>query len=88
MNVSKNRYKKYFFNKKVLITGHTGFKGSWLTAWLKYYGAKIYGISLGEPTRPSHYKVSKIFKGIHNIRLDLKEKLKKNIKIKQIIFFI
>ena len=32
---------KYFRNKKVLITGHTGFKGSWLVYWLNLYGAKI-----------------------------------------------
>ena len=37
--------KKYFSNKKVLVTGHTGFKGSWLVLWLKTLGAKIYGIS-------------------------------------------
>ena len=82
MNVLKNKYKKYFHKKKVLITGHTGFKGSWLTAWLKYYQAKIYGISLGEPTNPSHYKISKIFKGVNNIKLDLnnRAKLIENIK--------
>ena len=33
-------------NKKILITGHTGFKGSWLTLWLSMIGAKLYGISL------------------------------------------
>ena len=45
-----------FKNKKVLITGHTGFKGSWLTFWLLKYGAKIVGISKDIPTSPSHYK--------------------------------
>ena len=44
-----------FKNKKVIITGHTGFKGSWLTLWLKLLGAKIIGISLDAPTKPSHY---------------------------------
>ena len=37
---------KVFKNKRVLITGHTGFKGSWLTLWLSKIGAKVYGISL------------------------------------------
>ena len=35
---------KIFRNKKVLITGHTGFKGSWLSLWLNISGAKVYGI--------------------------------------------
>ena len=38
--------KEFWHNKKVLITGHTGFKGSWLTIWLKYLGAQIIGYSL------------------------------------------
>ena len=38
-------FQKYFKNKKILITGHTGFKGSWLTLWLNEMGAKVYGIS-------------------------------------------
>jgi len=36
---------KYFKNKKVLITGHTGFKGSWLSFWLHKLGAKVVGVS-------------------------------------------
>ena len=45
-------FKKTFKNKKVLITGHTGFKGSWLTLWLLYCGAKIMGISKDIPSNP------------------------------------
>ena len=44
-------------NKKVLITGNTGFKGSWLTLWLLKLGARVYGISRGIPTEPSMYEV-------------------------------
>ena len=39
------QFKNIFRNKKVFITGHTGFKGSWLAFWLKRLGAKVYGIS-------------------------------------------
>ena len=39
--------KKYFFNKRVLITGHTGFKGSWLSLWMHYMGANVLGLSNG-----------------------------------------
>jgi CDP-glucose 4,6-dehydratase len=43
-----------FRGKRVLLTGHSGFKGSWLALWLKQLGAQVYGISLGAPTAPSH----------------------------------
>ena len=46
-----------FKNKKVLITGNTGFKGSWLSLWLLKLGAKVYGLANGIPTNPSMYKV-------------------------------
>ena len=39
-------FKNIYKNKKVLVTGHTGFKGSWLSMWLEYLGAEVYGISL------------------------------------------
>jgi len=70
-----------FKNSKVIVTGHTGFKGSWLTAWLKLLGANVMGISLNPPTIPSHYKVSNINKGIKDIRLDIREKIKLKRKI-------
>ena len=53
---------KIFKNSKVIVTGHTGFKGSWLTAWLKELGANVMGISLDPPTRHSNYRASKIYK--------------------------
>ena len=54
--------KKTFRGKKVIVTGHTGFKGSWLTLWLTLLGAKVLGISLNNPTKPSHYKALNIKK--------------------------
>jgi len=54
-----------FKNKKVLITGHTGFKGSWLSTWLLRLGAKVVGISKDIPTNPSMFEI-----------LDLKNKVK------------
>ncbi len=50
-------------DKRVLITGHTGFKGSWLALWLHHLGAKVYGYSLWPPTHPSNYELSTI-KGV------------------------
>jgi CDP-glucose 4,6-dehydratase len=48
-----------YYNKRVLITGHTGFKGSWLALWLLELGAKITGYSLPPPTEPNHYQLLK-----------------------------
>jgi len=53
-------YSAYFKNRNVVITGHTGFKGSWLSQWLHMLGAKIYAFSLDIPTNPSHYENLKI----------------------------
>jgi CDP-glucose 4,6-dehydratase len=51
-----------FRNRRVFITGHTGFKGSWLALWLHGLGAKVYGYSLPPPTTPSNYELSKVGK--------------------------
>ncbi len=44
-------------DKTVLVTGHTGFKGSWLCFWLKQMGAKVVGYSLEAPTTPNHFEL-------------------------------
>lgn len=46
---------KFFKNKKVLITGHTGFKGTWMSTWLLEMGAEVHGISKDIPTSPSMF---------------------------------
>jgi CDP-glucose 4,6-dehydratase len=71
-----NNLKKIFYKKKIIITGHTGFKGSWLTQWLKTYGASIFGISKDIPTNPSHFKVSKIYEGIKSYQIDVTDQKK------------
>jgi len=48
-------FNNIYHNKRVLITGHTGFKGSWLALWLSQMGAKITGYSLPPPTEPNHF---------------------------------
>ncbi len=44
-------------DKTVLLTGHTGFKGSWLALWLKEMGANVIGYSLEAPTKPNHFEL-------------------------------
>ena len=41
---------KSYNGKKILVTGHTGFKGSWLSIWLKQLGATVHGVSFNIPT--------------------------------------
>lgn len=50
----KSLFSSIYQNKTILITGHTGFKGSWLTYWLKQMGANVIGYSLEAPTEPNH----------------------------------
>lgn len=49
-----------FRDRRILLTGHTGFKGSWLALWLKSLGADVLGFALEPPTSPSHFVVANI----------------------------
>jgi CDP-glucose 4,6-dehydratase len=62
-----------FRGKKVVLTGHTGFKGAWLTAWLKMLGAEVVGIALDPPTNPSHFQMAGIGDGIKDLRIDVRD---------------
>ncbi len=74
--------KTYFKNKKILITGNTGFKGSWLSLWMYMYGAKILGISSNIPTTPSNFHALNLKKKITFKKIDLRDskKIIKEIK--------
>ena len=48
-------FQNAYRGKTVFVTGHTGFKGSWLSLWLHHLGAKVVGYSLYVPSEPSHY---------------------------------
>lgn len=50
-------FENTYNGKRVLVTGHTGFKGAWLTTWLLELGAEVYGLANGIPTQPSLYEV-------------------------------
>lgn len=78
-----NLLKNFWKNKKVFLTGHTGFKGSWLVLFLNFLGAKVYGYSL-KPKRKSLYNLAKIDKIVSRSTLgdirnykDLKKSIKK-----------
>ena len=50
------RLERAYRGRRVLVTGHTGFKGAWLCAWLQRLGAEVSGFSDGVPTEPSHFE--------------------------------
>ena len=70
-----------FKGKTVIITGHTGFKGSWLTLWLTNLGAKVVGVSNDIPTKPSNFNINNLKRKIKHIKADIRD----NKKIKKIV---
>jgi CDP-glucose 4,6-dehydratase len=64
-----------FCGKTVMVTGHTGFKGSWLTSWLKQLGAKVVGIALEPPTDPSHFVAAQLTDGMVDLRIDIRNQV-------------
>jgi CDP-glucose 4,6-dehydratase len=68
-----NIFDKVYNGKKVLITGNTGFKGSWLTLWLQKLGAEIIGFSDRIPTEPSFYKANNLEESITQIWGDVRD---------------
>jgi CDP-glucose 4,6-dehydratase len=64
--------KEFWKNRRVLITGHTGFKGSWLLLWLKHLGAEVTGFSLEAPTTPSLFEATNIDKDFNHVIGDIR----------------
>lgn len=60
MNQTLKVEKSFWRNKRVFITGHTGFKGSWLTLWLVSMGAEVKGYALAPPTTPSLFETLQV----------------------------
>jgi CDP-glucose 4,6-dehydratase len=63
----------FFLGKKVLITGHTGFKGSWLSLWLQSLGAQVVGFALAPPSNPSLFEVANVGAGMTSIIGDIRD---------------
>lgn len=74
-------FKNVYAGKKVFVTGHTGFKGSWLTAWLLELGAEVVGYSKDIPTHPSLFEVLGLEKRIRHVQGDIRDLP----KIKQVV---
>ncbi len=63
----------FWSGKKVFVTGHTGFKGSWLCLWLQQLGADVTGYALQPPTNPSLFEVAQVAQGMNSIIGDIRD---------------
>ena len=67
----EHSFKKFFRDKRVLVTGHTGFKGAWLSIWLNELGAKVFGYSLDPPSQPNIYELCGLDSRIEKVHADV-----------------
>lgn len=77
-------FNNVYKGKKVLITGNTGFKGSWLTTWLIMLGADVYGYSIDVPTSPAMFNVLGLEKKMHQFFGDIRDKEALNDYVRKI----
>lgn len=64
----------FWKDKNVLLTGHTGFKGSWLSLWLQRMGANLTGLALDPPTQPSLFETAQVAKGMTSEIGDIRDR--------------
>lgn len=64
---------KFWKDKKVLVTGHTGFKGGWLSLWLQHLGANVIGYSLDPSVKPSLYNEALVYENMMSIHDDIRD---------------
>lgn len=67
-------FRNVFANKKVLVTGHLGFKGSWLSQWLTLLGAKVTGFSLDVPSEPNCFTCLGLIDSMEDVRGDVRDR--------------
>ena len=63
----------FWRGRRVLVTGHTGFKGGWLSLWLQSLGAELTGFSDAVPTEPSLYELAGVASGLRDLRGDVRD---------------
>ncbi len=64
---------QFWRGKRVFLTGHTGFKGSWMALWLRQLGAEVTGYALEPPTNPSLYELARVGEGLRSIIRDVRD---------------
>ncbi len=73
MPVRSNINPDFWRGKRVLITGHTGFKGGWLSLWLQSMGATLCGVALEPPTEPSLFALARVAEGMEHHIVDIRD---------------
>jgi len=63
----------FWKGRRVFLTGHTGFKGSWLSLWLEALQADVTGFALDPPTQPSLFELAGAGRGLHSMRGDIRD---------------
>lgn len=63
----------FWRGRRVLITGHTGFKGAWLSLWLEHLGAELTGVSVGVPTEPALFALARVGDGMQSVDADVRD---------------
>ena len=64
----------FWAGRRVLVTGHTGFKGAWLSLWMQSMGARVTGFSAGVPTTPSLYELASVRDGMESVVGDIRDR--------------
>src|SRR4051812_37158666 len=67
-------FERPFAGRRVLVTGHTGFKGSWLALWLSELGAEVHGISLAPETQPNLFDALGLDQVVKSTLLDIRHR--------------
>ena len=65
--------REFWKGRSVLVTGHTGFKGSWLCLWLDALGAKVTGLALDPPTQPNLFQQAGVASSIRSVLVDIRD---------------
>lgn len=63
----------FWDGRRVLLTGHTGFKGAWLALWLQALGARVTGFADGVPTDPSLFELARVAEGMESVTGDIRD---------------
>jgi CDP-glucose 4,6-dehydratase len=71
--VNQRTNPSFWYKKRVMMTGHTGFKGSWLSLWLQSLGATLRGVALDPPTEPALFNLARVFESMEHRVTDIRD---------------
>jgi CDP-glucose 4,6-dehydratase len=83
LNSSAQTHPEFWRGKRVLMTGHTGFKGSWLSLWLQAMNAEVRGISLAPPTTPALFEIARVAAELDHQVADIRDYDKIRVLIRE-----